>query len=83
MMSEIVMINNFNQSGISVCRVINPSKKAAIKSMGMFDSAMITPSFAPCFNASMRLIVPGKSQLFASTSPDVAATTNVDSSMVP
>ena len=76
-------MNNLSHNGISVWRVINPSKKAAMNSMGIFDKAMITPSFAPCFNASILLIVPGKSQLFASTRPDVAAITKVESSSVP
>ncbi len=71
------MINNFNHSGMSVWRVIKPSKKAAMNSIGKFDNAIIRPSFAPCFKASMRLIVPGKSQLFASTMPDTAAITKV------
>ena len=76
-------MNNFNQTGISVWRVRNASKNAAIKSMGKFVIAIITPSFAPCFKASMRLRVPGKSQLFATIKPEAAEITKVDNSKVP
>ena len=53
--SDEAKIVTLNHVGISVCRVTNPSKKAAIINKGTRPMAIFMPSLAPFFKDTIRV----------------------------
>ncbi len=81
--NDVAKIEILNHIGISVCRVIKLSKNAAIINMGTRPSVIFMPSFAPCFNDTMRLYVLGNNKLFPKTKPAPPAITIDEISKTP
>lgn len=67
------MIPILSHEGISVWRVTNPSRNAAVINTGTSPTTIFSPRRAPCRNDSRRDQVPGKRRLFPMTMPAVPA----------